>query len=45
MANDYDAQGDFKAHEKTYESFLSMFRVGTIAAAIIAAGVILLIAH
>ena len=37
--------GDLKAHEGTYLSFLSMLKMGSIATAVIAAIVIFLIAH
>jgi hypothetical protein len=39
------AKMDFKAHEQTYEGFIRMFKVGTVCCAVIAAIVILLIAH
>jgi len=38
-----ESANDFKAHRQTYDSFLSLFKVGTILTAIVVALVIFLI--
>jgi hypothetical protein len=44
MAANGDAQNDLKAHQETYSGFLGLMKYGTIASAIVAAIVVLLIA-
>ena len=45
MVADGGSRGDLQAHEKTYLSFISFFKVGTIASFAVAAVVVLLIAR
>ena len=45
MAVDGSARGDLKAHEKTYESFITFAKFGTLACFVVAAFVIFLIAR
>jgi hypothetical protein len=40
-----DGAGDLKAHEQTYEGFLSLLKVGTVVSALVAIVVILLISR
>lgn len=44
MAANSDAQKDMPAHVATYTGFLALFKWGTIISAVVAFGVILLIA-
>ena len=44
MAVDGNARGELKAHERTYSSFISMAKIGTAIAVVVAAIVVLLIA-
>ena len=44
LMGDKTAAGDFGAHEQTYAGFLTLFKWGTIASAILTAIVVVLIA-
>jgi hypothetical protein len=44
MVTEGSAGGELQAHERTYEGFISLFKVGTVVSMILAAIVILLIA-
>ena len=45
MVADGGSHGDLQAHEQTYASFTSLFKVGAVACFVIAMIVVFLIAH
>ena len=44
MATEGSAGGELQAHERTYEGFISLFKVGTVVTLFLVAIVVLLIA-
>jgi hypothetical protein len=45
MSADHGAPMDYKAHSQTYAGFLTLFKVGTIASALVAILVVFLISR
>lgn len=45
MSADYGTPMDYKAHNQTYAGFLTLFKVGTVASALVAVLVIFLISR